>query len=163
MDRAKITQILQRLSHHIGGDWLLVGGALVQIEIDGTRATEDVDLAFMGHPSKSLNFLQDELFQYSLSKLKVGPESLNLAVSFFLNQIPDWHKECHLLLSGPVGNIYRPSLTLFIALKLNRASSIDLQDIKLALKKFPNSELNEEKLKKWVNSDKFNVYLKNKN
>lgn len=159
MDTAKIHKVLDRLCQNIGGDWLLVGGALVQIEMDGGRATEDIDLAFMGHSSKSVTSLQNELFQFSMQELEIGPESLNLAVSFFLDQIPNWQKECQILVSGSVGNVFRPSLTLFIALKLNRASTIDLQDIRVALKKLPAIELDENKLRAWVSPEKFQVYL----
>jgi hypothetical protein len=45
MEISKIRKILDELCQTIGGDWLLVGGALLQLEINGNRATEDIDVA----------------------------------------------------------------------------------------------------------------------
>ena len=153
MENLKVRRILDEICQKIGGDWLLVGGALVQLELQTDRSTEDVDLAFIRHEHKSVTAAQNELFQFSMKELQIGPESLNLSVTFFLDQIPNWKNECVLLQSGAIGNVFRPNLSLFIALKLNRASSIDLQDIRFALDKLPQAELSETKLKLWL-SDK---------
>ena len=159
MESSKVSEILDYLCQHVGGDWLLVGGALVQIELSAERATEDIDLALISHPTKSEAVAQNELFQYSMKQLNIGPESVNLAVAPFLNDFLHWQSECKLLKSGSKGNIFRPSLTLFIALKLGRASTIDLKDIRLALEKFPREELNEIRLKEWLKPAAFQRYL----
>jgi hypothetical protein len=159
MEISKIRKILDELCQTIGGDWLLVGGALVQIEFNEQRATEDIDLALIASSGKSEAVLQTELFRFSMNALQIGPESVNLAVTPFLNDIPGWRDECKLLQAGAAGNIYRPTLTLFIALKMKRASSIDLSDIREALKHWPSNELNEMKLQSWLTPDRFQKYL----
>jgi hypothetical protein len=159
MEISKIRKILDNLCQKIGGDWLLVGGALVQLEINGQRATEDIDLALISCADKSEAVLQTELFRFSMNDLQVGPETLNLAVTPFLNDLAGWQKECKLLMSGPVGNIYRPTLSLFIALKMKRASTIDLADIRDALKKWPAQELDESKLGLWLKPEQLKKYL----
>ena len=160
MESSKISKILDYLCQNVGGDWLLVGGALVQIELNAERATEDIDLALISHPTKSEAVAQNELFQYSMKQLQIGPESINLAVTPFLNGFLNWQSECKVLKSGSNGIIYRPNLTLFIALKLGRASAIDLKDIRLALEKFPHEELHEDRLKSWLSPQAFQQYLK---
>jgi hypothetical protein len=159
MEISKIRKILEELCQTIGGDWLLVGGALVQIEFNEQRATEDIDLALIASSSKSEAVLQTELFRYSMNELQIGPESVNLAVTPFLNDISGWRDECKRLQVGVAGNIYRPSLTLFIALKMKRASSIDLSDIREALNHWPSDELDEKKLQSWLMPDRFQKYL----
>lgn len=159
METSKIRKILEELCQKIGGDWLLVGGALVQIEISAERATEDIDLALIASSEKSEAALQTELFRFTMSQLNTGPESVNLAVTPFLNEIPGWRSECKLLQTGPAGSIYRPNLTLFIALKMKRASGIDLSDVRQALKKWPSHELDEEKLRSWITPEHFQKYL----
>jgi hypothetical protein len=159
MEISKIRKILDELCQTIGGDWLLVGGALVQIEFNEQRATEDIDLALIASSSKSEAVLQNELFRFSMNQLQIGPESVNLAMTPFLNDLSGWRDECKPLQTGVAGNIYRPNLTLFIALKMKRASSIDLSDIREALKNWPSNELDEKKLQSWLTPDRFRKYL----
>jgi hypothetical protein len=159
MEISKVHKILEELCQTIGGDWLLVGGALVQIEFDEQRGTEDIDLALISSSDKSEAVLQNELFRFSMNELQIGPESVNLAVTPFLNDLSGWREECQLLRAGAAGNIYRPNLTLFIALKMKRASSIDLSDIREALKNWSSSELDEKKLQSWLMPDRFQKYL----
>jgi hypothetical protein len=94
-----------------------------------------------------------------MNDLQIGPESLNLAVTPFLNDLAGWQNDCKLHLSGAVGNIYRPTLSLFIALKMKRASTIDLADIREALKKWPAQELDESKLSLWFKPEQLKKYL----
>src|SRR6185437_3743829 len=159
MEISKIRKILEELCQNIGGDWLLVGGALVQIEFNAERATEDIDLARIASTAKSEAVLQTELFRFSMRELQVGPESLNLAVSPFLDDIKGWRDECKLLQTGSNGSVFRPSLSLFIALKMKRASSIDLSDVREALKHWPSEELDEKKLQSWLTPERFKKYL----
>ncbi len=160
METTKIEAILDHLCQNIGGDWLLVGGALVQLHINAERATEDIDLAFISHSKKTLNLAQNELFQYSMQNLNIGPESVNLAVDFFLNEISDWRENCVLIQSGTQGRIFRPNLSLFVALKMRRASTIDINDIKEAMKLFPRPEFDEHKIAKWLNDERFELFKK---
>ncbi len=151
MDKAKTSRILDELCQNIGGDWLLVGGSLVQIAFDGNRATEDIDLVQMRHPSKSKEVLQNELFQFTMKNWGIGPEFVNLAVDFFVRDLADWESETLELRRGPQGRVLRPSLTLFVALKLRRGTEIDWQDIQTAVRHEGAEHLNWEKLRRWAN------------
>lgn len=154
MEKAKTEQILEKLCHEIGGDWLLVGGTLVQIYYDGARSTEDIDLVQISHPSKSREVAQNELFRFTQDSWGMGPEYVNLSVEYFVRDLSGWESEVRLLRSGSQGRIFRPSLTLFCALKARRGSELDLQDIQSAIRKEGLRELDREKLKSWVPESK---------
>ena len=44
MEHQTIEKLLALLCQEIGGDWLLAGGSLIQLEVNDARATEDIDL-----------------------------------------------------------------------------------------------------------------------
>src|SRR4051812_34259178 len=120
MEKEISSAIIDRICQSIGGKWLILGGALVQLYYNGERATEDLDLVSMGHPEKSKEILQNDLFQFALKNFQMGPEFMNLAVEFFLKDLQGWENEIILFKKGDVGEVYRPSLTLFCALKIRR-------------------------------------------
>ena len=157
MEKAKTEQILEQLCQKIGGDWLLVGGTLVQLCYDGGRSTEDIDLVQIAHPSRSKESLQDELFRFTLNTWQMGPEYINLSADFFVRDLKGWESELLLMKHGPVGRIFRPSITLFAALKLRRASELDINDIKAALTKEGSAHLDFEKLNFWLSPKKIEL------
>ena len=134
LETSKIQGIIDDLCHKIGGDWLLVGGSLVQLEYQGARATEDIDLIHLRHPHLSEVRSQDELFKAAYNR-GLSPESVNSAARFFVSELKNWESQIVVLKKGPLGCVYKPNLTLFIALKLSRATETDLCDIEFAIKK----------------------------
>ena len=83
MEVAKIQALIHEICHKIGGEWLLVGGSLVQMEYNGARATEDIDLIRLRHPTHSEVRSQDELFKAAY-RHGLDPGSLNSAAKFFV-------------------------------------------------------------------------------
>jgi hypothetical protein len=151
MDNEKIEAILDEVCQKIGGDWLLVGGCLVQLEYDGARATEDIDLVHVSDPTKSAVKAQDELFKAAF-QLGLDPESVNSAASFFVSELPGWEGELREWRHGPAGRVLKPSLTLFVALKLARGSDIDLQDIASAVRKEGRGAFHEGRFRALTNA-----------
>lgn len=154
MEKAKADEILEKLCQEIGGDWLLLGGTLVQLYYDGARSTEDIDLVQMAHPSKSKEVAQDELFRFTMSRWGMGPEYVNLAVEFFVRDLSGWEAEIQVYRHGPKGRVFRPSLTLFCALKVRRGSELDLRDLKTAIDKEGADQVDWAKLQKWLPQEK---------
>jgi hypothetical protein len=154
VEKAKVEQVLDEICQKIGGDWLLVGGALVQLHYNSDRATEDMDLVHISHPGKSKEVVQDELFRFTLKNWGMGPEFINLSVDFFVRQFKGWESELVLLREGTKGRIFRPSLTLFCALKASRGSELDLRDVKAALKSEGLDALDTAKLTNWLPPEK---------
>lgn len=151
MDAAKIEALLEAICQRVGGDWLLVGGSLVHLEYDGARATADIDLVPIGHPTYSDVRAQDELFK-AAHALGLDAENVNSAARFFVADIPLWREEVLEWRHGPAGRVFRPTLALFVALKLARGTEIDLLDIRSAVKKEGAGEFREDRFRKIANS-----------
>ncbi len=137
-----LTDVLTYLTETVGGDWLLTGGSLVRLEFDDTRSTEDIDLAhFVSAAAQSIPTKESALSQLYrwLIQQGSGPEWVNLAVEAFLNEVPNWRTHVVEMKRGSQGAVFRPTLTLFVYLKLRRGTPIDLDDIRAAAKKCPES------------------------
>jgi hypothetical protein len=94
-------------------------------------------------------------FQLFKSAIKLGlsAKNVNSAAGFFLHQIPGWENHLIEIKRGAKGKIFRPDLTLFIALKLGRATQIDLEDIAVAAKHWKNSEFSFQDFTKMVSPE----------
>jgi hypothetical protein len=53
---------------------------------------------------------------------------VNSAADFFVRKIDGWRDELVPLVRGPRATIYRPSATLFLLLKIERLTAVDLDD-----------------------------------
>ena len=130
---------------------MLAGGSLVQLMFDSQRGTQDIDLINIRHARLSEIPLQTELFLLAKS-LGLTPENVNSAISFFVRQVPEWQTQIVLIREGKEGRVYRPTLTLFVYLKLGRGSEIDFQDIAAAVKSCGVAEFDEALLQSWCKS-----------
>lgn len=146
MQTANIETLLTEICQKIGGEWLLIGGSLVILEFDGKRATEDIDLVQIRAHGKSEAKAQDELFQAAM-RIGLDPETVNSAARFFVSEISGWESEIMPLRTGPVGTVFRPSLTLFAALKFRRGTEIDLRDVAVAVAKEGSVKFDEAKFR----------------
>lgn len=149
MDPAKVEALLNEVCQVIGGDWLLVGGSLVQIEYNGGRATEDIDLVQIAHPSLSPVRCQDELFKAAF-RLGLDPESVNSAARFFVSEVKGWENELVEMKTGSQGRIFKPTLTFFVALKLRRGTESDLLDVRAAVRKEGSAKFDNERFNAMV-------------
>lgn len=152
MNSAKIRAIIEEVCQKVGGDWLLLGGSLVQLEYDGGRATEDIDLVQIRHSHHSEVRAQDELFK-AAHRQGLDPEQVNSAAKFFISELKGWESEILPLAHGPAGRVFKPTLTLFVATKLRRASEIDQQDVIYALEKEGRASFDEEKFRALVGKE----------
>jgi len=146
IERKKLDALLSQVCENIGGDWVLLGGALALLSFDDTRMTEDIDL-FARDQAKAPEKLR-KLFAEGRS-LGLNEEQLNSAASFFFGEIPSWQEELVLLRSEKNGRIWRPTLTALAYMKLKRGSRIDLQDIRNATEAFGKEEFDFKKFRKW--------------
>ncbi len=111
------------VADRLHGEWLLVGGSLVALWIDGRRTTEDVDLVPVRGPKDARLALLG-----LAADLGLPVEALNSAADFFVGRIKGWADEIEVLRRGKRGTVYRPSPTLFLLLKARRLSDADLGD-----------------------------------
>lgn len=136
---------LESMIRELEGDWVLIGGSLLAVINAESRSTSDIDLC-------SIDELSNEK-RISLMKLAeqagLSIESINPAADYFLKQIPNWKNSLVILQSGLKGNLYRPSLELYISLKLARATDTDIKDCISFLKWHLKNNINfdQEKIK----------------
>lgn len=136
METKEVEEILSHICQEIGGDWLLAGGALVKIEFDSTRGTEDIDIMRLNHPTLSDEATRNLLFKWLIQRGS-GPEWVNPALEPFVREADGWENQIILLREGKKGKVFRPTLTLFAFLKLRRGTDIDIRDILKAIPHCP--------------------------
>jgi len=122
-DRLRIQAFLELAGDRLDGEWLLIGGAAAAAWFAPARTTEDVDLI-------GLAGTQEERFALMRLALECSLpiEAVNSAADFFVKRIDGWRDELVLLLRGSRATIYRPTATLFLLLKLDRLTPVDLDD-----------------------------------
>lgn len=108
---------------------MLIGGGAAAMWLSATRTTEDLDLI-------GLAGTQDERFALMNLALEASlpVEAVNSAADFFVRRIADWRDHMVVLHPGPSATIYRPDATLFVLLKLQRLSEVDLADCEACLR-----------------------------
>jgi hypothetical protein len=122
-DKARIEALLAAASEQLDGEWLLIGGAAAATWFSVARTTEDVDLVGLAGTSAERLALMD-----LASRAGLPVEAVNSAADFFVRKIDGWRDELVPLVRGPRATIYRPSATLFLLLKIERLTAVDLDD-----------------------------------
>jgi len=122
-DKARIDALLAMASERLDGDWLLIGGAAAATWFAVARTTEDVDLVGLAGTSAERLALMNLAIEAGLPV-----EAVNSAGDFFVRRIDGWRDELVPLVRGPRATIYRPNATLFLLLKIERLSAVDLDD-----------------------------------
>lgn len=95
------------------------------------RMTFDIDLIYLEEKNREQRYTK--IYQ-KLAELNMSPEQVNSAALYYLKTIPEWEKHTIILKESANSKILIPTLNLFIALKLKRATDIDIQDCKGAIK-----------------------------
>ena len=135
MDKKNLHKFVKTVGEKLKGRWILIGGAVLPFLNIEYRITEDIDIVGSQRSTQ-----EDYLTLMKIAEeLGLPIEAINQAASFFLYKIPHWDSELVLLHRGSHAEIYRPSATLFILLKIQRLTEVDLEDclrvLKFALKK----------------------------
>lgn len=122
-DRARIQALLELAGQRLTGDWLLIGGGAAAAWFAPSRTTEDVDMI-------GLAGTQDERFALMqlAADAAIPIEAVNSAADFFVRRVAGWRDQLVVLHQGPAATIFRPTATLFLLLKINRLSEVDLDD-----------------------------------
>jgi len=128
LDRLAIERIVEAIGMKLEGEWLLVGGALVALWLEPRRVTEDVDVMGLGGTAEERYALMELAIELGLPV-----EAVNSAADFFVHRVEGWRNEIEVLRSGSRSTIYRPTVTLFVLLKMARLSEQDLEDCRAAL------------------------------
>lgn len=135
-----LEQFLKLVLKELNGEWVLLGGTLLPALGIDYRQTVDIDFAPVGEMSNRASL---ELMGLA-EKLGIAVESINAAAGFFLRKIPDYSERLIVLKKSKNCTIYRPSLALYLELKLNRASPTDLTDCEQMILYCMKSKLADE-------------------
>jgi hypothetical protein len=122
-DKMRIETLLALASEQLDGEWLLIGGAAAATWFSVARTTDDIDLVGLAGSA------EERLALMNLASSAGYPvEVVNSAADFFVRRITGWRDELVPLVRGPRATIYRPSATLFLLLKVERLTAVDLDD-----------------------------------
>ncbi len=122
-DRDAVRALIEAAGEQLTGEWLLVGGAVAAVWFSADRLTEDIDLVGLGGTLSERDALMD------LAAARGLPiEAVNSAADYFVRRIPGFRAEIEVLHAGSRATIYRPSVSLFLLLKVGRLSEKDLLD-----------------------------------
>jgi len=124
MKKKLIKNVIQKICDRLTGDWILIGGAVLPLLNASDRYTQDIDLV---GPKSSIQTETLALMQIAEEE-GLPIEAINQAASYFFYKIEGWEKELKLIQKGKKANVYRPTATLYILLKLSRFTESDLED-----------------------------------
>ena len=124
LDRETLEKFVKLAGDRLEGDWVVIGGVVLPLLGAGQRVTVDIDIV---GPEGSGNRETLALMRIA-ERLGLPVEAVNQAGSHFLHRIAGWRKQIVPLHEGRSATIHRPSVTLFILLKMSRLSESDLAD-----------------------------------
>lgn len=122
--RNQYDEFLKNILEEIDSDWVIIGGSLLAIIHASDRSTADIDICPLNEMTNEHRLLLMNVAVRSGLPIEV----INPGADFFLRQIPNWKASLILFKSGKKGNLFRPSLELYLKLKLNRGSDTDIAD-----------------------------------
>lgn len=149
IDQKKLNRFLQLAGLRLHGDWVVIGGSVLQLVGAGYRVTNDIDLAGPENATQKDSVILMEIAE----ELGLPVEAINQAGAFFLSKIPHWKKMSVLHYEGKNADFYRPNSTLFLLLKIPRLSESDLTDCLKFMELFPK-EIEKSVVLKKLDSEK---------
>jgi len=119
-----LERFLKLAGERLRGDWVVIGGCVLPLRGVEHRVTLDIDVA---GPERA--GMKDTLLLLEIAEeLGLPVEAINQAGALFLRRIPDWESNLIEIHRGPEAVIHVPDATLFLLLKINRLSEVDLDD-----------------------------------
>jgi hypothetical protein len=119
-----LKSFLKLAGKSLRGEWLIVGGTVLPLLGVPHRHTVDIDIVPFFDAT-----MDDTLKLMSIAEeIGLSIDTINLAATFFVRQIPDWKKRCLEVHKGRHCQIFVPNLNLFLELKLNRLTESDFDD-----------------------------------
>lgn len=124
IDNQILQEFVRKAVDRLSGDWIIIGGSVLQLLNIDIRVTTDIDVA---GPDTATQ--KDTLTLMDIAAdIGLPVEAINQAASYFLYKIPDWQSSLVLVRTGKKGRVLRPNTSLFLELKLARLTSSDLDD-----------------------------------
>lgn len=144
MDSKTLKQFITQALKELTGDWVLLGGTLLPALGVDVRTTLDIDFVKAQDDSKTADTLK--LMEIA-EKLGLSVDAINQAGAFFLYRIPGYSKHLVVLAESRKSRVLRPTLDLYLTLKIKRLTESDLMDCLAMLEYAKASAPKELKLK----------------
>ncbi len=124
IDETLVKRFAKLTADRLSGKWVIIGGSVLPLMGAGHRVTNDIDLA---GPKQATQGDMIRLYEIA-EELGLPIEAVNQAASFFIQKIPGWEKNLVAVCKGTKGVVFRPTVRLFVELKIRRLSETDLAD-----------------------------------
>ena len=124
LDSKSLNIFLKKAAKELVGDWVLLGGTLLPALGVDVRVTTDIDIICLDESTNKQQLVLMELAE----SMKIPPESINMAAEYFFRKVGHKKEDLIPLVKGPRCVIYRPSVTLYLLLKIARLTESDLLD-----------------------------------
>lgn len=118
-----MNEFIKAAVQKLKGDWVVIGGALLPLLNINHRVTVDIDIVPIEKTDQQLELMR------IAEKIGVPVEAINPAATFYLKEIKGFNKELILFHEGKNARIFRPSLNLYMQLKLKRLTVSDAEDL----------------------------------
>ena len=124
LDQKTLQRFLKLAADRLVGNWVIMGAIVLPLLGIDHRTTNDIDMAGPEDAGNEGLFTLMSIAEH----LGLPVETINQAGAYFLHGIDGWRDEIILLHQGENASIHRPSVTLFVLLKLGRMTESDLID-----------------------------------
>ncbi len=125
------------------GEWIIIGGTVLPLIGIDYRVTVDIDIINL----EMENSTKETIVLMEIAEsLNLPVETINQAGAYFLSKIDDVKEHLVLIEESKKCKIFRPDVYLFIKLKTDRLSAVDLEDCKMMISNNKKEYLVEEKL-----------------
>lgn len=124
LDQNMLKRFVRLAADELRGDWVIIGGTVLPLLGIMHRTTVDIEIAGPEDTGQEQIVVLMEIAE----RLGLPVEAINQAGAYFLRKIDGWETMLEILRKGKKAIVYRPDVTLFILLKLQRLTESDLSD-----------------------------------
>ena len=117
-----LEKFIHKAQRELNGEWVLLGGSLLSLLKIQTRVTYDIDIVELDKRSQDIALMQ------IADDLGMPIEAINQAAAFFLEKQKNYKENLILLNEDKNFKLFRPNLSLYLALKMNRGTESDIND-----------------------------------
>lgn len=140
LDSKILKKFISAALERLDGDWVILGGTLLPALGIDCRQTVDIDFAPVHAGSNATSIKVMEIAE----GLGLPVETINASAEFFLKKIKSFKTRLVPLFESKRCRIFRPTLDLYLELKLNRGSESDFSDSSELIRYAKKQELADE-------------------
>lgn len=117
-----LEKFINKAQKELNGEWVILGGSLLSLLKIQKRVTYDIDIVELNQRSQDLALMQ------IAEDLDMPIETINQAAAFFLEKQKNYKEDLILINANKKFKLFRPNLSLYLRLKMSRATESDIND-----------------------------------